>query len=143
MWTFQASAISKANPETIWPLYSNVNAWTRWDDAIITSHVEGKFEVGSKGSMTVEGNPHPLVFVLLEVETNKLFRDVAEIPGASIEFLHTLEVTHEGTKITHQVTISGPAWEQVAATVGKKLTHGLPHTVASLAKLAEQELIAS
>jgi uncharacterized protein YndB with AHSA1/START domain len=143
MFTFQASAISKANPETIWQLYSDVTNWKRWDDAIISSHVEGAFEVGSHGSMTIEGNPRPLPFVLLEVEANRIFRDVTEIPGVKIEFTHRLEPTAEGTKITHHVTISGPAWEQVAATVGKKLEHGLPITVASLAKLAESKLVAT
>jgi Polyketide cyclase / dehydrase and lipid transport len=143
MWTFQASANSKASPDTIWSLYSDVANWKRWDDAIITSDLQGQFEVGSKGSMTIEGNPRPLPFVLLEVEVNKLFRDVTEIPGVNIEFTHSLEQLPDGTKITHHVTISGPAWEQVAATVGKKLEHGLPQTVASLARLAESELAAT
>jgi uncharacterized protein YndB with AHSA1/START domain len=143
MWEFEASAISKANPETIWPLYTDVANWKDWDDAIITSHVEGKFAVGSRGSMTIKGNPRPLEFVLLEVEKNKLFRDVTEIPGVSIEFTHTLEPINGGTKITHHVTISGSDWERGAATIGKKLEHGLPHTVASLARLAEQELAAT
>jgi hypothetical protein len=140
MWTFQASANSKASPETIWPLYSNVAEWNRWDNSIMASHIDGAFETGSQGSMTIAGNPHPLGFEMLEVEANKIFRDVTEIPGVSIEFSHTLEPISDGTKITHHVTISGPAWEQVAATIGKRLEQDLPHTVASLAKLAEQEL---
>jgi uncharacterized protein YndB with AHSA1/START domain len=143
MWTFQASANSKASPETIWGLYTDVANWKRWDDAIIASNLEGAFEPGSKGSMTIEGNPYPLGFVLLEVEANRLFRDVTEIPGVAIEFRHKLEPTSEGTKITHHVTISGPGWERGAATIGKKLEQGLPHTVASLAKLAESELAAT
>ena len=132
--------ISTANPETIWPLYSDVINWKRWDDSIVASDLAGAFEVGSHGSMTIEGNPLPLPFVLLEVTENKSFRDATEIPGVTIEFIHTLEPTPEGTQIMHQVTISGPAWEQVAATVGKKLEQGLPHTVASLAKLADLKL---
>jgi uncharacterized protein YndB with AHSA1/START domain len=140
MWTIQASSTSKASPETIWPHYTDVANWKSWDDSIIASHIHGPFEPGSKGTMTIVGNPHPLGFEMLEVEANKIFRDVTEIPGVSIEFAHTLEPISGGTKITHHVTISGPAWEQIAATVGKELEHSLPHTVASLAKLAEQEL---
>jgi Polyketide cyclase / dehydrase and lipid transport len=140
MFTFQASAISKAKPETIWPHYSDVANWKRWDDALTASDLQGAFEVGSHGSMTIEGNPRALGFVLLEVEANKSFCNLSEIPGVSIDFAHTLEQRPDGTKITHRVTISGPAWEQVAASVGKKLEHGLPQTVASLAKLAELEL---
>jgi Polyketide cyclase / dehydrase and lipid transport len=143
MFTFHASAISTANPETIWPLYSDVTNWNRWDDSIVASDLAGTFEVGSHGSMTIEGNPRPLPFVLFEVTANKSFCNASEIPGVKIEFIHTLEPTTEGTQITHQVTISGPAWEQVAATVGKKLEHDLPLTVASLAKLAEHELYAT
>jgi Polyketide cyclase / dehydrase and lipid transport len=143
MFTFQASAISKAKPETIWPHYSDVANWKRWDEALTASDLQGAFEVGSHGTMTIEGNPRALGFVLLEVEANKIFRDVTEIPGVKIEFTHRLEPTPEGTKITHHVTISGPAWEQVAATVGKKLEHDLPLTLASLAKFAERELSAT
>ena len=137
MWTTQASAISQATPETIWALYANVPNWKRWDDAIVTSHVNGAFAPSSTGAMTVQGNLHPLAFTLLEVLPNILFRDVTEIPGANIEFTHTLERTAEGTRITHQVSISGPAWEGIAASVGQGIAHGLPHTVASLARLAE------
>jgi Polyketide cyclase / dehydrase and lipid transport len=140
MWTFQASAISNAKPETIWPHYSDVANWKRWDDAITASDLQGAFEVGSHGTMTIEGNPQALGFVLLEVEVNEIFSNVAEIPGVKIDFTHTLEPITGGTNVTHRVTISGPAWEHVAATVGKKLEQGLPRTVASLAKLAELEL---
>jgi uncharacterized protein YndB with AHSA1/START domain len=136
MWTTQASAISSATPEAIWKLYTDVTCWKEWDGSVISSSVNGAFEPGSQGSMTLHGNPHPLGFELLEVETNRLFRDVTEIPGARLEFSHHLEPTADGTRITHVVTITGPAWEQVAATAGKGIEHGLPQTVRSLAELA-------
>ena len=140
MFTTQASTISKANRERIWSHYSDVTGWNRWDEALTASDLKGEFAVGSIGTMTIEGNPRPLEFVLLEVNKNESFRNASEMPGIKIEFAHTLEDTADGTKITHQITISGPAWEHVAASIGQKLKDDLPGTLAKLAKLAEHEL---
>jgi uncharacterized protein YndB with AHSA1/START domain len=143
MWTKQVSTVSNASPETIWQIYSDIPKWTDWHDDILECHIDGAFEPGSKGAMTVAGNPRPLPFVLLEVQAGVAFTDLTEIPGANIVFAHHLERTSEGTKITHTVTISGTAWEQIAATLGKQLEHGLPQTIELLARLAETHELAN
>jgi uncharacterized protein YndB with AHSA1/START domain len=144
MWTKKVSTTANASPKTIWKIYADIPNWTNWHDEILECHIEGAFEPGSKGAMTVAGNPRPLPFVLLEVEPEISFTDLTEIPGANIVFAHHLEPTGEdGTQITHTVTISGPAWEQIAATLGKQLEHGLPQTIELLARLAEKHELAN
>jgi uncharacterized protein YndB with AHSA1/START domain len=144
MWTKQVSTTSNASPKTIWQIYADIPNWTAWHDEILECHIDGTFEPGSKGAMTVTGNPRPLPFVLIEVEPEISFTDLTQIPGANIVFAHLLEARGEGaTKITHAVTISGPAWEQIAATLGKQLEHGLPQTIELLARLAEKHELAN
>jgi uncharacterized protein YndB with AHSA1/START domain len=142
MWTKEVSTISNASPETIWQIYIDIPNWTQWHDNILECHIDGPFEPGSKGAMRVQGNPRPLPFVLLEVQDEIMFTDLTEIPGANIVFAHLLEETSEGTRITHTVTISGPAWEQISGTLGKQLEHGLPQTIELLARLAEKQELA-
>jgi uncharacterized protein YndB with AHSA1/START domain len=143
MWTKQVSTTSNASPETIWQIYTDIPNWTQWHDEILECHIDGPFEPGSKGAMTIAGNSRPMPFVLLEVEPEVSFTDLTEIPGANIVFAHLLERTSEGTRITHTVTISGPAWEKIAATLGKQLEHGLPQTIELLARLAEKHELAN
>jgi uncharacterized protein YndB with AHSA1/START domain len=142
MWTKEVSTTSNASPETIWQIYADIPNWTDWHDEILECHIDGPFKPGSKGAMTIAGNPRPLSFVLLEVQTGVAFTDFTEIPGANIVFAHHLERTSEGTRITHIVTISGSAWEQMAATLGKQLERGLPQTIELLARLAEKHELA-
>jgi hypothetical protein len=143
MWTKEVSITANASPETIWQIYADIPNWTAWHHEILECHIGGPFEPGSKGAMTVTGNLRPLPFVLLEVQAGVAFTDLTEIPGANIVFAHHLERTSEGTKITHNVTISGTAWEQIAATLGKQLEHGLPRTIELLAGLAEKHELAN
>ena len=142
MWTKQVSTTSSASAKTIWQIYIDIPKWTDWHDNILECHIDGSFEPGSKGGMRVQGNPRPLPFVLLEVQDEIMFTDLTEIAGANIVFAHLLEKTSEGTRITHTVTISGPAWEQIASTLGKQLENGLPQTIELLARLAEKHELA-
>jgi uncharacterized protein YndB with AHSA1/START domain len=143
MWTKEVSTTSNASPETIWQIYTDIPNWTQWHVEILECHINGPFEPGSKGAMTIAGNSCPLPFVLLEVQAGVAFTDLTEIPGANIVFAHHLERTSASTKITHTVMISGSAWEQTAATLGKQLEHGLPQTIELLARLAEKHELAN
>jgi hypothetical protein len=139
MWTTEASAISSANPETIWNLYSTVEKWLDWDHDLEASQLHGTFEVGSRGEMVIKGSPAALPFVLTEVETLQIFTTETPLPGAMVHFVHTLEQTLEGTRIVHRASITGEHWERFAQTVGANIEHALPITVQALARLAEAQ----
>ncbi len=137
MWNTEASTISSATIEAIWKLYANVETWPRWDHALESSRLEGAFEVGARGTMIIEGSPTALPFALTEVEALMLFTSETPLPGATVRFVHTLEITPEGTRITHRASIVGEAWERLADTIGANIERGLPEAVHALARLAE------
>jgi hypothetical protein len=137
MWTTHASVTSnKIHAEAIWNLWSNVNTWTTWDQGIEACSLEGEFISGTKGILTPRGAP-ALPFHMTDVKPLESFTDETELPGAKLTFHHFLTETPEGLKVTHQVTINGPAWENYASGFGKGLEHELPHTVAKLVQVAE------
>ena len=139
MWTTEASTVSSADPETIWNLYSAVETWSRWDHDLESSRIHGLFEVGSRGEMVMKGSPAALPFALTEVEDLQLFTTETPLPGATVHFVHTLERTPDGTRITHRASITGDHWERFAQTVGANIEHALPATVQTLARLAETQ----
>jgi Polyketide cyclase / dehydrase and lipid transport len=137
MWTTESTAVSSARPETIWALWSNVAKWQTWDDALTDSSLETDFAVGSQGTLTPKGAPQSFGFRLTEVTPLRSFSDITELPGATLTFDHLLEVTADGTRITHRIQISGDAWEGYAARMSEDFERELPHAVTKLARLAE------
>ena len=137
MWNTEASAISSATIDAIWKLYATVGTWPQWDHALESSRLEGAFEAGSRGEMRIKGAPTALSFTIIELRPLEAFSSENALPGATVHFVHTLERTPEGTRITHHASITGEAWERFAQTIGADIERGLPQTVQALARLAE------
>lgn len=137
MWNTEASTISSATPQAIWKLYNDVEGWSRWDHGIASSQLDGAFEVGTRGRMLNHGAPAPLPFEITQVEAPAIFADETALPGATVHFIHTLESTPEGTRITHRASITGEDWERFAQMFGANIERGLPQAVQALARLAE------
>ena len=133
MFTWSHTITSTATPEQVWPLYADVRRWLEWDSGLEAVTLDGPFAVGSTGTLQVEGQP-PLSWTLTDVEENALFTDVTEIPGvATLTFVHRIDARPEGSAITHEVLIEGPA----AAQLGPMVTSDTPDAMAALARIAE------
>jgi hypothetical protein len=48
-WSTRASAKTRARPEQVWKLWTNVTAWSQWDREVEASSLEGTFVVGAQG----------------------------------------------------------------------------------------------
>jgi hypothetical protein len=132
MFEWSHTVTSTATPEQIWPLYAEVDRWLEWDTGLAGITLDGAFVQGSSGSLTIVGQP-PLTWTLLEVTENVSFTDVTEIPGiAVLTFAHRIEPTAEGSTITHDVRIEGPA----AAEFGPMVTSDTPEAMETLARIA-------
>jgi len=136
MWTYEHSIETDASPQSIWSLYSDVPAWPRWDQGLEWVTLDGPFSAGTRGSLKVP-NQDALAFRLVEVRPLNGFSDETYIPGLVITFDHSLTETASGkTRITHGVTITGPAAESVAPDLGPQITADVPEAIESLARLA-------
>ena len=138
MWTYEHSIETAASPESIWPLYTDVPAWPRWDQGLEWVTLSGSFAAGSAGSLKVPGQD-PLPFKILDVRPLEGFSDETYIPNLAIRFDHSLEQTTTGTtRITHRVIITGPAAEEAGPHLGPEITSDVPQAMESLARLALQ-----
>jgi hypothetical protein len=133
MFTWTHTVTTSATPEQVWPLYADVSRWLEWDGGLEAVTLDGPFAVGSTGTLQVEGQP-PLAWELVEVVENALFTDVTEIPGvATLTFVHRIETRPDGSAVTHEVRIEGPA----AAELGPMVTSDTPDAMHALVRIAE------
>ena len=132
MFEWSHTVTTTARPEQVWPLYADVDRWLEWDNGLEGVTLDGACEVGSSGTLQVEGQP-PLTWTLVEVTENASFTDVTEIPGvATLTFVHRIEPLAQGSAIVHEVRIEGPA----AAQLGPMVTSDTPEAMQALARIA-------
>ncbi len=135
-FTYEHAVETAARPDALWRLYSDISTWPRWDAAFEEVTLDGPFAPGSAGTLKIHGQD-PLAFRLVEVEPERGFVDETSIPGGVIRFRHRIEPLDDGrVRLTHEVEIEAP--QPVAEQLGAKITAGIPHTMTTLAALAEE-----
>ncbi len=138
MWSYSYSQEANTSPNKIWQLWVDVENWNRWDHSIRYSSINGRFAVGTKGTLRPQKGPKSS-FTLTEVVSNSKFTDQMKLPFASIAFIHEIKPTAAGMHITHRIEIHGLLAPLFGATLGRQLKAELPTAVANLIELAEQE----
>jgi Polyketide cyclase / dehydrase and lipid transport len=139
MWEYKHSIEGKVSRNAVWGLYSDVATWSEWHAGIEWIKLDGDFRVGTSGKIKPKGQDR-LPFRLTNVDIDGSFSDETEIPGAgvSIGFTHTLESVGEGlTRITHHVTISGPAADYLGPAIGPEMAEEIPDTMYALMRMAQ------
>jgi uncharacterized protein YndB with AHSA1/START domain len=132
------TAESKAQPETVWERYTDVEEWREWSKGVEESSLDGEFEAGSKGKTKAPSLPRTS-FELVEVEPERRFVSKGKPPGASLIFEHMLEPLNGGTRITHRATLEGPLTFLWSPVIGRIIKRGLPEGVERLAELAVEK----
>lgn len=100
---FSFEAETELASEQLWPYYAEVNNWFKWEDDLQKISLEGAFETGTVGEMTLERQP-PMTFTLTSVKPNEHFTDETTIPGVgTLYFHHELESQGTKTLIRHSV----------------------------------------
>jgi hypothetical protein len=139
MWEYKHSIEGKVSRSAVWSLYSDVTTWAQWDDGIESIELDGEFRAGVSGKIKPKGQDE-LPFRLVLVSPDIGFSDVTDLPGSGIAigFTHTLESVGEGvTRITHHVTITGPASHILGPAIGPEMAEGIPDTMYSLMRMAQ------
>ncbi|TDP90485.1 SRPBCC family protein [Labedaea rhizosphaerae] len=136
---YEHSVETSASPEAVWALWSDVSRWTEWDTSLTAMRMDGPFEPGATGVMTIEGQGD-IDFRLTEVEPGVGFTDETVLPIATLTFGHTMTPLAGGRlRITHRVTIEGAA----AQELGPQVTEDVPDAMAGLVAIAERETASS
>ena len=126
------SAESGASAEAVWRRYADVGEWADWSPAIEWARLDGPFEVGTRGKSKARGAPASR-FRLVRVEPDRVFASSVWLPGARLEFEHSIEPQEAGVRITHRATLSGPLARLYEKRIRTLTEESLPAGVERLA----------
>jgi len=138
MLIIEHSIKTKAKPEAIWALWSDISTWKAWDHGIGEGGLDDGFREGTTGWLKPKGGPK-VKFQLLKVETNKSFHNRSALPLTSLDFIHTLERQGEYTIVTHRVEMSGLLTFIFSKIIGKGIKKDMPGAMAKLVEMAEKK----
>lgn len=128
---------TKATPESVWELWSNIKTWNTWDHGIENSEIEGAFMEGASGWLKPKGGPR-VKFKILRAEKNRVFHDRSSLPLTSLDFIHTLERDGDYTIVTQRVEMTGLLTFIFAKVIGSGIKKDMPSAMAKLVEMAEK-----
>lgn len=133
----ECSIVIPTGPQPIFALYADVAGWNAWDPDTKAATLDGPFEVGTKGRLVpTRGNAVPME--LTAVRPDRSFTVECRIALFRMVFEHELEPVAAGTRVTHRVAFSGLLAPLLGRMLTARLRTGLPSTLESLSRHAQQ-----
>ncbi|WP_331744666.1 SRPBCC family protein [Kitasatospora sp. NBC_01300] len=128
---------AEAAPETIWGLFADVPARTRWDDSLERADIRGPFRLGASGTVKLKGQPERR-FEILECEPPTRYTDRYFLPmGGRMDWIHAVSETATGCDVTFDIHVNGPTSFILRPVMKRILGRALPPTVDKLVAVAE------
>jgi hypothetical protein len=126
---------TSAPPEAVWALWADTTTWPSWDPSVAGVALDGPFEQGTTGTMTLAG-PIDVPPVLTVVETGRRYVDELTMGELVITIDHVVTALDAGgSEVTVATTITGPG----ADDIGPMVTAEAPLALAALVAAAEGE----
>ncbi|WP_148611442.1 SRPBCC family protein [Nocardioides rubriscoriae] len=122
-----------APPSAVWALWSDTSTWPTWDPSVVAVALDGPFEEGTTGTMTLAG-PFEVPVVLAIVEPGARYLDQLTMGDLVIRIDHVVTAQPDGgSEVTVSTTIVGPG----ADDIGPMVTAEAPLALAALTAAAE------
>jgi hypothetical protein len=137
MSDFSRSLETKASPDDVWSIWSDVSTWPRWNPDIISMKLGGPFATGTPGTMTTKsGGEHAVV--LGEVRPGSYFSiETDPVPMTHFTFHCRVKPAAGGSEISQEVTMKGPLAFFFRPMAGKRIANDFPAILDGLRQAAE------
>jgi len=134
---FSNTITTKASPETIWKIWTEVHNWKDWDTGLKDAVMEDAFELGAGGKIiSLEGRTSK--FKVVAFKTNKSYTFKTKLPLGALFIKRTLEVKDKTTYFTHEVWFKGLTGGIFAKKFGPKFREMLPIAMENIKTIAEK-----
>ncbi len=138
MWTHEHTTETDLDPDLIWQILADIDGCAAWDTSMEQVELLGPFAVGTQISMTPKGQD-PVRSTIVAIEPNALYADETTFGDATLHFSHTLtRLPGGGTRIVHQLVISGPQADQIGPELGPQITDDFPEAMDALVAAAKR-----
>lgn len=96
----EASLETKASPEEVWSVWSDVNHWPQWNPDMKESRLDGALKLGATGMIdTRSGGKHDVVVTHYE-EGRSFELESTALPGTKMAIRATISPSAGGSRIT-------------------------------------------
>ena len=107
MWLIQQTGTTTAPPERIWVIYEDTETAPDWDPLVGEIRPDGPLALGRTARNKPRRGP-AMPSKITELTLNSSYTETIRVPGATMDWTHTLTTTPAGTTITHGVRCQGP-----------------------------------
>ena|SRR5436305_12170560 len=137
MWSTEHSTETRAAPETIWQLWSNVDEWPTWNADLDRVELTGPFAEGSAITMFPRGED-PIELTIAEAKEPDGFVDQADLGPVTVRTTHRVErLGDDRSGIVYRMEITGSEADTLGPQIGPEITADFPDVLANLAAAAE------
>ncbi|WP_245565043.1 SRPBCC family protein [Spirosoma spitsbergense] len=133
---FSHTLETRALPEKIWQLWTDVPNWKDWDDGLKSAALTGPFQQGAIGMLTPDKGPTSK-FVVDSLVPDQSYTIKTKLPFGSLYVKRYLTVEEGKTQFTHEVWFSGLTKGLFARVLGKHYRTILPDVMRRISVLAE------
>lgn len=133
-FSYERTVTTTADPSAIWALWSDPSTWPDWDPAVQAVTLDGPFEEGTTGTMTLSG-PFDVPVSLEVVVPGSRYLDQLTMGELVIRIDHVVRpMDGGGSEVTVSTTIEGPG----ADDIGPMVTVDAPVAMEVLISTAEK-----
>ena len=124
MWKKNYSTETKeVSREQIWTVLTAVDKWNEWDQDIEWTELKGESKLNAEFFLKPKGGPKTKL-TIIQFDKPNVFADVAHLPLAKMQTIHTLTQNSKGIKINVEVMITGFLTFFWSKVIGQKQIDG-------------------
>ena len=137
MWTTNYESTTTASPFDVWSALEALHCGTPLGPNSDAFELHGPFAVGTALTITPQGQD-PVDSMIIELTPQQAYADQTVWGELALTFRHELQPQSDGgTRVTHTLTIDGPAADEIGPELGPQISGDFPAAMAELLAAAE------
>jgi len=137
MWKASNTETVTGSAKDVWKKWSEVGKWPEQDDSLVSSSINGPFEVGNIITLKPKGSPTVKV-VLVQVKPNDSFASEGKLPLTKLKFVHQIKTSGKKVSFTQSVIMDGALAGLFSKLMGKKMEQNLINRMEKMAEMIEK-----
>ena len=137
MAEYGTSVASKAAPDKVWRIWSDMSTWGDWNPNVSTMDWQGGFVAGTTGVMNTRAGQHHKMRLLDVVSGRSFALETSVVPLTLFRFNCRIEAVGGETKIGQYVEVKGPLGPILGGMLGPQVSKEFGTLLSNLAKKAE------
>jgi uncharacterized protein YndB with AHSA1/START domain len=137
MAEYGTSVETKASPDRVWEIWSDMSTWGQWNPNVTSMDWQGGFAAGTMGVMNTPAGQHHKM-TLADVHPGKSFAlETSVVPGTRFRFNCRIEPAAAGSRIGQWVEVKGPLGPVLGGMLGPQVSKEFGTLLKNLAAKAE------